>query len=188
MTTKSRWVASILLFVGLATALLATVSYYVPLLARWAPTVRTFVLVDIRDGYGFFGVYHWSERGTYASSDVRSIMFDLMTDLEDSRKTRPRQFRKDRVFQSPTYWHTNGFGCHIVTLPFPGPPDPPVKEYCIGLPMWFVVGVLGALVIVHRWISRSGRVPDGVCTKCGYNLTGNVSGTCPECGTEVEKP
>ena len=24
--------------------------------------------------------------------------------------------------------------------------------------------------------------PPGHCQKCGYNLTGNVSGVCPECG------
>ena len=24
-----------------------------------------------------------------------------------------------------------------------------------------------------------------LCTKCGYNLTGNVSGRCPECGEKV---
>ncbi|MEW6252310.1 MAG: hypothetical protein AB1716_16850 [Planctomycetota bacterium] len=23
------------------------------------------------------------------------------------------------------------------------------------------------------------------CSKCGYNLTGNVSGVCPECGTRI---
>ncbi len=26
----------------------------------------------------------------------------------------------------------------------------------------------------------------GECQQCGYNLTGNTSGTCPECGTKVE--
>ena len=26
----------------------------------------------------------------------------------------------------------------------------------------------------------------GLCLKCGYNLTGNVSGVCPECGEKVE--
>jgi len=25
----------------------------------------------------------------------------------------------------------------------------------------------------------------GLCVKCGYNLTGNVSGVCPECGGKV---
>jgi hypothetical protein len=26
---------------------------------------------------------------------------------------------------------------------------------------------------------------EGRCTRCGYDLTGNVSGTCPECGTPI---
>jgi hypothetical protein len=30
-----------------------------------------------------------------------------------------------------------------------------------------------------RGIIRRDR---GLCPHCGYNLTGNVSGTCPECG------
>ena len=29
------------------------------------------------------------------------------------------------------------------------------------------------------------RYPPGHCRKCGYNLTGNVSGKCSECGTEI---
>ncbi len=28
-------------------------------------------------------------------------------------------------------------------------------------------------------------VPRGVCAGCGYDLTGNESGVCPECGTSV---
>jgi len=27
-----------------------------------------------------------------------------------------------------------------------------------------------------------------LCGQCGYNLTGNVSGRCPECGTPVPQP
>ena len=26
------------------------------------------------------------------------------------------------------------------------------------------------------------RIPPGHCPHCGYDLTGNVSGKCPECG------
>jgi hypothetical protein len=32
----------------------------------------------------------------------------------------------------------------------------------------------------YRGIIRTER---GLCPRCGYDLTGNVSGTCPECGT-----
>lgn len=28
--------------------------------------------------------------------------------------------------------------------------------------------------------------PPGHCSHCGYNLTGNVSGVCPECGVEFK--
>ena len=31
------------------------------------------------------------------------------------------------------------------------------------------------------------RVLPGHCRKCGYDLTGNVSGRCPECGRDVHR-
>ena len=31
---------------------------------------------------------------------------------------------------------------------------------------------------------RRERLKRGLCTHCGYELTGNRSGTCPECGTK----
>ncbi len=31
------------------------------------------------------------------------------------------------------------------------------------------------------------KLPEGHCRKCGYNLTGNVSGICSECGTPIPK-
>ncbi|MCH7727176.1 MAG: hypothetical protein IH991_11960 [Planctomycetes bacterium] len=35
---------------------------------------------------------------------------------------------------------------------------------------------------LRRWRRRR----KGLCAKCGYNLTGNESGSCPECGQQVE--
>ncbi len=37
---------------------------------------------------------------------------------------------------------------------------------------------------VRRWRRRR----RGECLRCGYNLTGNLSGICPECGTEIQQP
>jgi hypothetical protein len=40
------------------------------------------------------------------------------------------------------------------------------------------VGLLVAIIPCHPAI-----VPPGRCGKCDYDLTGNLSGICPECGT-----
>ena len=49
-----------------------------------------------------------------------------------------------------------------------------------------VGGALAAtsLGVTLRGILRRQPRP-GVCGNCGYNLTGNISGVCPECGTEL---
>lgn len=51
---------------------------------------------------------------------------------------------------------------------------------------WFAA--LGELAVATHLIRIrpiwKNRVP-GYCDKCSYNLTGNVSGVCPECGAEV---
>jgi len=56
------------------------------------------------------------------------------------------------------------------------------------VPAWryFDGAVLMSLIalIVRLIPSRPPAV--GVCAHCGYDLTGNVSGVCPECGTETE--
>jgi hypothetical protein len=44
------------------------------------------------------------------------------------------------------------------------------------------VGVLGQHFSDRRRRNRAGR---GLCLACGYNLTGNISGICPECGTGI---
>jgi len=78
----------------------------------------------------------------------------------------------------------------------------------ITLPLWFVsmaargtndaglsnagAIVLASLCAVGFWVTwallrrrlrLSQRLQFGCCPNCGYNLTGNTSGVCPECGT-----
>jgi hypothetical protein len=40
-------------------------------------------------------------------------------------------------------------------------------------------------VRLASWRRRRARRKAGSCLRCGYDLTGNVSGLCPECGTAV---
>lgn len=39
----------------------------------------------------------------------------------------------------------------------------------------------------HRPAIAEARRRQGLCTGCGYDLTGNESGTCPECGLPIGK-
>ncbi len=48
---------------------------------------------------------------------------------------------------------------------------------------WLVLSISTLFTICAWWAHRR-RIPPGHCKKCGYNLTGNVSGICPECGTK----
>lgn len=56
-------------------------------------------------------------------------------------------------------------------------------------------GYLAAAFIVYPTIAfilgplrRWRRRKRGECLNCGYNLTGNVTGVCSECGTKIESP
>jgi hypothetical protein len=54
-------------------------------------------------------------------------------------------------------------------------------------PQWPLVAAAAlppALGVVRRRRRRARAVP-GACRNCEYDLTGNVSGVCPECGTQV---
>ncbi len=46
--------------------------------------------------------------------------------------------------------------------------------------------VLALALLVCRWLFRT-QYARGYCQSCGYSLTGNVSGVCPECGTRVAR-
>ena len=52
------------------------------------------------------------------------------------------------------------------------------------MPIWplaLVTAILPAIALVHE----RRRPRSHLCTKCFYDLTGNTSGTCPECGTPI---
>ena len=53
-------------------------------------------------------------------------------------------------------------------------------------PLWIPFVIVAVPTI---WLWRHDRPnPAGHCQRCGYNLTGNVSGVCPECGRMLDEP
>jgi len=55
----------------------------------------------------------------------------------------------------------------------------------VAVPLWIPL-LAGLTPWLFRLWHRARRKP-GHCRFCDYNLTGNVSGTCPECGTPISK-
>ena len=57
----------------------------------------------------------------------------------------------------------------------------------VSVPYWFLVALTALLPL--RWLGffLHGRSKPraGYCAACGYNLTGNTTGVCPECGSTV---
>jgi len=59
-----------------------------------------------------------------------------------------------------------------------------INQRVIAIPIWMPITIAATGTFVLYWTGR-GRRPVGHCADCGYNLTGNVSGRCPECGALV---
>ncbi len=54
----------------------------------------------------------------------------------------------------------------------------------VSIPFWLPFVVLFP-VSLFGW-RRTWPYPPGHCSRCGYDMTGNESGVCPECGTKIE--
>ena len=59
------------------------------------------------------------------------------------------------------------------------------------IPVWQIsllllnLPLIWLLIRTRRFLVLRRRRKNGLCLQCGYNLTGNVSGVCPECGTSI---
>lgn len=64
-----------------------------------------------------------------------------------------------------------------------------VNAVCV--PAWTLFLLLSAypmIAFIRGPMRRYRRRKRGQCLGCGYSLEGNVTGVCPECGTEAERP
>lgn len=71
----------------------------------------------------------------------------------------------------------------IARTPLHPGPNKKDRAYILYVPLWlpFVVVLISTAFFWHR----DRRILPGHCRKCGYDLTGNVSGVCPECGERI---
>ncbi len=80
-----------------------------------------------------------------------------------------------------SFWGPTGVDSRPVLLPHRySSPGFPLR---IAIPLWIPLLIFAVPTFI-LW-RRDRRHPPGHCQRCGYDLTGNVSGRCPECGEAV---
>ncbi|MHC4065841.1 MAG: RING finger protein [Planctomycetota bacterium] len=64
----------------------------------------------------------------------------------------------------------------------------PSGSWHIRFPLVFLIPFFAAYpaLVVYRGARRRRRRKRGLCKSCKYDLTGNESGVCPECGTPIK--
>ncbi|MDM8005533.1 MAG: hypothetical protein QUV05_05205 [Phycisphaerae bacterium] len=92
--------------------------------------------------------------------------------------------RKVDVRNVQTIWSARRYQSppHLRWTPYVRVTSDVVDAY---VPLW-IPFLLVAVPTACLWWRDRRRIPLGHCQKCGYNLTGNVSGVCPECGEETD--
>jgi hypothetical protein len=166
MRRLARWALNALTVLSLllcvATAVLWVRGYWLEEgYARLTPEPRDYIQVSARDAC----LWLYRNRGAPAAADTARGTFHYRT------------FQGNPDGGSPVL----GFSFTRRT-----------SRWRLGIPCWCVCGLSLALPAVRSraaWRARCARRREcaGRCRHCSYDLTGNVSGVCPECGMEIPK-
>jgi len=145
-------------------------------------------------------------------SMLGSLAFDV--DVYDSTNVNvySNSFRTDSVAANDIWMLHNGFMINGVTLPngdysfalsvmqptpsLVGIPHTLRAEYHRSL-LYYLTELIGiitvvtalatiVLLLIRRAVRRASVDNEGRCVECEYDLHGNTSGRCPECGTPIE--
>lgn len=114
---------------------------------------------------------------------------------EKAEKSRGwEQFPASQGRYGQGFWRDLGFRYSAQTRSFGNAIDSPSTATgltedttLLMMPDWLVI-LVGAVLpawCLTRWVQRFRRRRQNHCSVCSYNLTGNTSGICPECGTPV---
>lgn len=90
--------------------------------------------------------------------------------------------QNDPWISVPDGWHlVINDGEQVMRWRLPGIRHEASGNVDMWLPVWTVAVALFALSAILLFVTRRSR-GSTQCSRCGYDLTGNTSGTCPECG------
>jgi hypothetical protein len=148
-------------------------------ICKWAGTLGCLLIVTAFVWSMFWmASYSWMTKG---AAYVVTLSDGLMTLGRDSLQ--PFCFPGWQLESQGELWQSR----------FPFPVVPSIRQplpgyHLVILPLWLPLLVLLiptlAFLVRDAWTARR-RPRPGFCRQCDYDLTGNVSGRCPECGLEI---
>lgn len=109
------------------------------------------------------------------------------------RLAEPVGYSKDNDTSIEPGWNLTYYFWGPAWLGFRWASDPWVggTYHVVELPYWFLtvpLGIASGALVLHRRVivprRLRQRVRKGLCPTCGYDLRGNASGVCPECGAK----
>jgi len=127
------------------------------------------------------------------------VQFPLPLDIDCDEgpcvvESGPEQASNSRTNIGPLIEPETG-GFEIVQFPVPAESGPEQDaQFCFhcfdtdgfrrfGFPIWPVALTSGLPVLLMWWPRK--HIRPGHCFHCDYDLTGNMSGVCPECGADT---
>jgi len=118
----------------------------------------------------------------YGTDPIQRLFF--LTEMNDSLAGMPDVMLDEPPICERGSWQVSISGIHHIDE------NPVLHCSYFGVRCWLAALLFGLLPLVSavRILNRFRRRKAGQCRSCGYNLTGNLSGTCPECGTLIPTP
>jgi len=168
----------------------------------WLASI-TFVICYYRDefggsvGAGSIQIYwgYYSVRGAqfmpqmFRPSRESPPLQDLRT-LYESNGWKPKVWFlaiRPRILLSRAFWRSDWLGFCLPAYksrnngPYPG--QPASTAHWLTVPVLWIV--LAAAIACFQIAHSRRRFRGTICQECAYELRGNVSGVCPECGTRI---
>ena len=161
-----------------ATLVLLVRSYWFRDVLRYEPSRQG----PFRDGSAY---YLGSELGTLSVIRDAEWLPANIPSLTGSFPTKLR-LRHLKASRSTFEGHAQALNAHhLLGFRWGGISPPFESHYMVAVPDWFIFAVTGAAPVfwAYRRARRGRRARRHQCLSCGYNLSGNTSGVCPECGT-----
>lgn len=120
----------------------------------------------------------WSYFTDHGGLDLADhyLYFTLQSPPQYLRHGTPREFAEFKCLCARLA--PQKLASHYAGRPF-------IARGVVVMPLWICFVIAAGPTGCLWWRDRRRRIPPGHCQNCGYNLTGNVSGVCPECGEVV---